>query len=141
MRHRLGNGSESLSTARRMELNQRSCNSAMGQLRTSSLTVILKFSVRTNPMCVWGTAFADTFDNTFSRSLAETERTIRDCDSLKRRSAVAMSVEAGVSPAKPTRLLLQFSRLTCAPSKPSGLKQHSASARASPPSEQSCALL
>ena len=61
-----------------------------------------------------------------ARSSAATEITIRDCDSLK------SAVVAGVSPA--------FNRIS-APNSRSGFKQHSASATASPPSEQSCALL
>src|SRR5438105_13199740 len=130
-RHKLGSGSESLSTARRRELNQRSYNSVIGQIRTSPFMAMLRFSAVTDPRCACGTAFADNSSNTFSRSGADTEMTIRDCDSLKRTSVVVVSVEAG-SPEV---------RRTCAPSKPSGLKHHTANATANPPSEQSRALL
>ena len=70
----------------------------------------------------------------FLRLSGATEIMMRDCASLNKTSAVV----AGLSPGLPRRRPLQ---LTLAPNKPSGLKQHSASATAIPPSLQSCALL
>src|SRR5882724_2916832 len=132
--HKLGIGSESLSTARRIEFHQRSCNSATRQLRFSSFTVTRRLSVITLPICACGISFDFSSDKTRSVFFGSQEIMTRDCASLK--SNVAASVEAGVSPAQP-----RFSKLISAPNNRSGLKQHSASATASPPSLQSRALL
>src|SRR6266566_6809224 len=93
-------------------------------------------SPRTLPSSLKGTPRSRKKDIALLRLVGAIEITMRDCDSLKS----AASVEACVSPAQPARLPPQFSRLTSAPNKPPGLKQHSASATARPPSEQSCAL-
>ena len=129
--HKLGIGSELLSTARLIEFRQRSCISAVGQLRFSSLTVMRTSSAITLPICACGIFFDFSSNKTRSVFFGSQEITMRDCASLKR------IVDAGVSPAEPP----QFSKPISAPSNPSGLKQHSASATASPPSLQSCALL
>src|SRR5437773_10157468 len=76
------------------------------------------------PNCREGTPPSRKIDIIFSASSAATEITMRDCDSLKRIS-VAVSLKL---------------RSRSTPKKPDGLRQHSVSATASPPSEQSCAL-
>src|SRR5205814_5871213 len=97
--HKLGIGSESLSTARRIEFHQRSCNSATRQLRFSSFTVRRRLSVITLPICPCGIFFDFSSDKTRSVFFCSQEIMTRDCASLK--SNVVASVEAGVSPVQP----------------------------------------
>ena len=91
--HKLGIGSESLSTARRIEFHHRSCNSATRQLRFSSFTVTRRLSVITLPICASGIFFDSSSDKTRSVFFGSQEIMTRDCASLK--SNVAASVEAG----------------------------------------------
>src|SRR5437762_7850980 len=64
--HKLGIGSESLSTARRIAFHQRSCNSATGQLRLSPPAVMRRSSAITPPICVCGIFFDLNSDKTSS---------------------------------------------------------------------------
>src|SRR5437762_13169611 len=81
--HKLGIGSESLSTARRIAFHQRSCNSATGQLRVSPSTVMRKSSAITLPMCACGIFFDLNSDKTRFVFFGSQEMMMRDCVSQK----------------------------------------------------------
>src|SRR5207248_5758853 len=95
--HKLGIGSESLSTARRIAFHQRSCNSATGQLRLSPLAVMRRSSAITPPICVCGIFFDLNSDKTSSVFFGSQQMMMRDRVSLK--STQATFVAAGESPA------------------------------------------
>src|SRR5204863_9095585 len=98
----------------------------------------------------WGIFSDSRMDWIFSALADAHEITMRDCDSLKR-TVAASPVAASLCEALRASSLLYSAllappaerrlQLISAPSRPAGLKQHSASATASPPSLQSCALL
>src|SRR5438093_10876605 len=80
--HKLGIGSESLSTARRIAFHQRSCNSATGQLSFSPLAVMRRSSVITLPICACGMFFDFNSDKTSSVFFVSQEIMMRDCVSM-----------------------------------------------------------
>src|SRR5881392_1512061 len=114
--YKLGIGSESLSTARRIAFHQRSCNSATGQLRLSPPAVMRKSSAITLPICACGMFFDFNSDKTSCVFFGSQEIMMRDCVSLK--STVATFVEAGspqdesvrLTDVSPARLPPQFSK-------------------------------
>src|SRR6266700_1378085 len=110
--HKLGIGSESLSTARRIAFHQRSCNSATGQLRFSPFAVMRRSSAITPPICACGIFFDLNSDKTSSVFFGSQEITMRDCVSLK--STMATFVEAG-SPRDESVRLANVSRARLPP--------------------------
>lgn len=145
MTHKLG--MESVSTARRIEFHQRSCNSAIGQRRFSPFSEIRRSLLITDPIRACGMFVDFNCDKICSAFSGSHVTMMRDCASLnnmahvsKRRfCSVAAAYFRDASSSRFARPWLQ--RSICAPSEPSGLKQHSASVTAKPPSLQSCALV
>src|SRR5438105_876897 len=108
----------------------------MGQDSSAPPVLMRSVFVATRPSRLCGIFFARKSARIFSELSDVQEITMRDCDSLKRTAAA----DLWPASARPTEPRLQTERSTFAPKRPLGLKHDSASATASPPSEQSCAL-
>src|SRR5438045_3064665 len=105
--HKLGIGSESLSTARRIAFHQRSCSSAVRQLRFWPQTEMRRSFRITLPICPCGIFFDFNSERIRSAFFGPQEMIMRDCASLNMVPHAFRAVEFAVSPAIPSCSPLQ----------------------------------